>query len=55
MKNEPINNMWEYGVENWCYKVREMSFEEHTDSFKNEWGCFPLFTKSNTHVPEVVV
>ena len=36
MKNELIKNMWEYGVENWCSEVREMSFEEHTDSFKNE-------------------
>ena len=35
-KNELIKNMWEYGVENWCSEVREMSFEEHTDSFKNE-------------------
>ena len=55
MKNELIKNMWEYGVENWCSEVREMSFEEHTDSFKNEWGCSSLFTKSNTHMHEVVV
>ena len=53
MKNELINNIWEYGVQNWCYKVREESFEEYTETFKNDWGYLPLFTKSVTH-PHVV-
>ena len=29
--------MWEYGVQNWCYKMREESFEEYTDNLKNDW------------------
>lgn len=47
MRNEQVNIMWEYGVQNWCYKEREENVEEYTDSLKNEWVYLPLFGKSD--------